>query len=305
MLISRLLEVHQDPTLPRSERIVNELNIGDAFLYRHHRIYRNLRDSFWELGYRFDTKDFCYLFEIPLFALDRMLSERRVPVRDTVSPLRDLVRRFPEATFDDLSFSVELGYPINHILHHSVHCVADHVTAEEIGRHGRTPLEVLRILICEAFGNAVDLLANVDAHKVGEEGRALFIMNNLVVKSTDEIAPYEALIERVGWKAAVQVVALFYLCRNLLAESLDTDFLRDAFPRFGIACEASDDLLPLFERTTLGYGFLINTNTRYFRYLGFEFDDLLSLYEFDLLAMAEQNAGIARVFEVMGEGIAG
>ena len=301
MLLSTILRAHDDAALPGNERVISELNIGDAFLYRHHQLYRRFRDAYWELGYRFDTNDFCFLFEVPLFALDGMLRERRVPVRDTVSPLRDLVRRFPGAEFEDLSFSTELGYPINHILHHSVHCVADHVTHERIGSHGRTQLDVLRILVCEAFGNAVDLLANVDANAIGEEGRSLFIMNNLVVKSPEECAPYEELIARVGWKVAMQVVALFFLFRNLLAESIDREFLGDAFARFGVACEATPDLIALFDRTTLGFGFLVNTNTRYFRYLGFEFDDLLSLYDFDLLEMAKTHPGIAQTWDAMGD----
>jgi hypothetical protein len=301
MLISTLLETHQQAALPDNERIVNDLNVGDAFLYRHHRLYRNLRDAFWDRGYRFATKDFCFLFEVPLFALDGMLRERRVPVRDTVSPLRDLVRRFPQAELDDLSFNVELGYPINHILHHSTHCVADQVTAETIGVHGRTSVEVLRILVCEAFGNAIDLLSNIDAHQVGEEGRSLFIMNSLVVKTPEEIAPYEELIGRVGWKAAVQVVALFYLFRNLLAESIDASFLRDAVARFGVRVDDADALVPLFDRTTLTFGFLVNTNTRYFRYLGFDFPDLLELYDFDLLELAERHPGIARSFDVLAD----
>jgi len=301
MLIAQLLEVHQAGIPSDDERVINDLNIGDAFLYRHHRFYRNLRDSYWALGYRFVADDFCFLFDVPLFSLDVMLKERKVPVRDTVSPLRDLVRRFPGALFEDLSFSTELGYPINHILHHSVHCVADHVSAELIGTHGRSSLEVLRILICEAFGNAIDLLANIDAHKCGEEGRSLFIMNNLVYKLPEECAPYEELIDRVGLKTAVQVVALFYLFRNLLAESIDAEFLADAVQRFGIAVDDVDALVPLFDRTTLTYRFLVNTNTRYFRYLGFEFDDLLALYDFDLLEMAAQHPGIARTFDAMAD----
>jgi hypothetical protein len=166
MLISSILEAHEDHTLPRNERIINDVNVGDAFLYRHHAIYRNLRDCYWAFGYRFDTRDFCYLFELPLFSLNLILGARRLPVRDTVSPLRDLTRRFPGAVFNDLSFSSELAYPINHILHHSVHCIADHVTAELIGTQeklGQTPLAVLRILLCESFGNAIDLLSR-DVH---------------------------------------------------------------------------------------------------------------------------------------------
>ena len=306
MLLSTLLEAHLDPSLPRNERIINDLNIGDAFLYRHHRFYRNLRDAYWDLGYRFDTNDFCHLFEVPLFALDLMLKERKVPVRDTVSPLRHLVGRFPGAVFDDLSFNVELGYPINHILHHTVHCVADHVTAERIGTDaalGRTQLAVLRMLLCEAFGNAIDLLANIDAHKCGEAGRSLFIMNNLVYKTPEECAPYEELIARVGLKPALQVVAAFYLFRNLLAESIDADFLRDAVRRFGVAVDDAhiEEIVPLFDQTRLTFGFLVNTNTRYFRYLGFEFDDLLALYDFDLLEMADRHPGIAESWDVLAD----
>ncbi len=304
MLISTLLEAHQDEALPRNERIINDLNIGDAFLYRHHPFYRNLRDCYWTLGYRFDTNDFCYLFDVPLFSLDLILKARRMPVRDNVTPLRDLVRRFPEALFEDLSFDSSLAYPINHILHHSVHCVADRVTAELIGSGemlGRSSLAVLRILICESFGNAIDLLANVDAHKCGEEGRALFIMNNLVYKPEEECAPYEELVARGGWKVALQTVALFYLFRNLLAESIDAEFLSEALPSFGIESDAVEDLLPLFERTTLTFDFLIATNTRYFRYLGFEFEDLLALYDFDLLEMARNHPELARTFDVMAD----
>jgi hypothetical protein len=307
MLISQLLEAHQAETLPRNERIINDLNIGDAFLYRHHRLYRNLRDCYWDLGYRFDTNDFCYLFEVPLFSLDLILKERKMPVRDTVSPLRDLVRRFPDAVFDDLSFDSSLAYPINHILHHSVHCVADHVTAELIGSTevlGRSPLAVLRILICESFGNAVDLLANIDAHRCGEEGRMLFVMNNLVYMPAEDCAPHAELVERVGLKVALQVVALFYLFRNLLAESIDAEFLRDVLPRFGISYDDVEELVPLFDRTTLTFGFLVNTNTRYFRYLGFEFEDLLALYDFDLLEIAGQHPELATAFDAVADLIA-
>ena len=50
MLISTILKAHEDETLPRNERIINDLNVGDAVLYRHHPIYRNLRDCYWSLG---------------------------------------------------------------------------------------------------------------------------------------------------------------------------------------------------------------------------------------------------------------
>lgn len=307
MLISTILDAHHEAALPGNDRIINELNIGDAYLYRHHPMYRNLRDAYWALGYRFDTNDFCYLHELPLFSLDLILAARRIPVRNTVAPLADLARRFPAALFSDLSFNVELAYPINHVLHHSVHCVADHVTSELIGPWEalqKGPLAVLRVLICEAFGNAVDLLSNVEGNRGGEPGRSLFIMNNIVYKPADEVEAHAELIDRVGIKTATQIVALFYLFRNLLAESIDADFLRDAFARFGIACENVEEVLPLFERTTLTFGFLIATNTRYFRYIGFEFSDLLELYDFDLLELAEQNPGIARTFDVLGDLIA-
>jgi len=309
MLISTILKAHEDETLPRNERIINDLNVGDAFLYRHHPIYRNLRDCYWALGYRFDTEDFCYLFDLPLFSLDLILKARRMPVHDTVSPLRDFTQRFPGAVFTDLSFESQLAYPINHVLHHSVHCVADRVTADTIGSWealAQGPLAVLRVLICESFGNAIDLLANIDANRCGEEGRALFIMNNLVYKPAEECEPYAELIARVGLKVGVQVVALFYLFRNLLAESIDADFLKDALKRFGIEWpdERVDELLPLFERTSLTFGFLIATNTRYFRYLGFEFEDLLSLYDFDLLDLAGSHPELAGTFDTVADLIA-
>ncbi len=307
MLISTILEAHRDAALPGNERIINDLNVGDAYLYRHHTMYRNLRDAWWALGYRFDTNDFCYLHELPLFSLDLILAARRIPVRNTIAPLTDLVRRFPGALFTDLSFNVELAYPVNHVLHHSVHCVADHVTSELIGSWeslAKGPLAVVRVLICEAFGNAVDLLSNVQGNRLGEAGQSLFIMNNIVYKPAEEVEAHAELLERVGLKTATQIVAFFYLCRNLLAESLDAEFLRDAFAKLGIAYEHVEDLVPLFDRTTLGLGFLVATNTRYFRYIGFEFTDLLELYDFDLLELAAENPGVARTFDVMGDLIA-
>ena len=312
MLISSLLQVHDDETLPRSERIINDLNIGDAFLYRHHRIFRNLRDCYWQLGYRFDTHDFCHLFDLPLFSLDLILTERKMPVRDTVSPLRDLSRRFSEAVFDDLSFDDSLAYPVNHILHHSVHCLSDHVSAALIGSSGtlgRGSLSVLRVLICESFGNAIDILSNIEAHERGEAGRALFVMNNLVYTTPEECQPYADLIARVGLKVTIEVVALFFLFRNLLAESIDVEFLDRALRSFGIQWphgEAGqlDELIRLFDQSTLSLRFRITTTTRYFRYLGFEFEDLLELYDFDLLELTGSHPGVAQTFDAVGELIA-
>lgn len=305
MLISTILDVHRNAALPNDERIINDLNIGDAFLYRHHRFYRNLRDCYWALGYRFDTNDFCYLFDLPLFSLDRILAERKTPVRENVSPLHDLVRRFPGAVFEDLSFDSSLAYPVNHIQHHSVHCVAEDVSRKLIGSFeelGQTPLGVLRILVCESFGNAIDLLANIDSHRCGEAGRALFIMNNLVEKTAEECAPYEELIARAGWKVGVQIVALFYLFRNLLAEAIDAEFLGDALQVFRIEYDGElESLIPLFDQTQLTFGFRVNTTTRYFRYLGFEFEDLLALYDFDLLEVARSHAELAETFDVMAD----
>lgn len=311
MLISALLEIHHDATLPRAGRIINDLNIGDAFLYHYHLIYRNLRDCYWELGYRFDTQDFCYLFDLPLFSLDLILTQRKMPIRDTVSPLVDLSRRFPAAIFDDLSFESSLAYPINHILHHSVHCVSDHVSDALIGSKGtlgRGPLAVLRVLLCESFGNSIDILANIEANQRGEASRNLFMMNNLVYKDSVECEPYATLVERVGLKAAIQIVALFFLFRNLLAESIDAEFLARALRTFGVDgprdADFLEELIRLFEQTTLSFGFRIITTTRYFRYLGFEFGDLLDLYDFDLLDLAETHPGIAGMFDAVAELIA-
>lgn len=311
MLISSILQAHHDEALPRSERIINDLNIGDAFLYRNHLMYRNLRDSYWELGYRFDTHDFCYLFDLPLFSLELILTERKMPIHDTVAPLVDLTRRFPEAIFDDLSFDSSLAYPINHILHHSVHCVSDHVSRTLIGSTeaiGRGPLSVLRVLLCESFGNSIDVLSNIEAHQNGEVGRDLFMMNNLVYKDAAECEPYARLVERVGLKAAIQIVALFFLFRNLLAESIDAEFLGRALRTFGVDCprdpDQLDELIRLFDQTTLSFGFRIITTSRYFRYLGFEFGDLLDLYDFDLLDLAESHPGVAGMFDAVAELIA-
>jgi hypothetical protein len=308
MLISSILRVHQDAALPANDHVINDRNIGDAFLYRNSPIFRNLRDCYRAFGYRFTTEDFCYLFDLPLFSLEQILRRRLIPIHDTVSPLADLTLRFPEAEFDDLSFDSLLAYPINHILHHSVHCVSDHVTAGLIGSAewlGQSPLAVLRILICESFGNAIDVLSNIDSHRWEEEGRALFIMNNIVSKTADECEPYALLIERAGWKTGIRIVSLFYLFRNLLGESIDTDFLRRALDSFGIRTnEDLEGLVALFDRTNLTADFRINTTTRYFRYLGFQFRDLLELYDFDLLELVDANAGVAQTFDAMAELIA-
>ncbi len=309
MFITTILDAHRDAALPRGERIINDINIGDAFLYRHLLFYRNLRDCYWELGYRFDTVDFCYLFDLPLFSLDLILKERRMPIRDTVAPLHHLTRRFPEAVFTDLSFDTTLAYPVNHILHHSTHCVADAVTGELMGSWeelGQSPLAVLRVLTCESFAKALDELANIEANRIGEVGRALFIMNNLVVKSAEECIPYENLVERVGLKVTTQIVALFFLFRNLLAEAIDAEFLADALQAFGIdfPAERAAELVPLFDVTSLTEGFRINTTTRYFRYIGFEFQDLLTLYDFDLLEVARAHPGVAKTFDVLADLIA-
>jgi hypothetical protein len=309
MFIKQILEAHHDEALPRGERIINDLNIGDAFLYRHHPLYRNLRDCYWELGYRFDTNDFCYLFDLPLFSLDLILKERKMPVRDTVTPLHHLTGRFPEAVFTDLSFDSSLAYPINHVLHHSVHCVGDFVTNDRLGSWaelGQGPLAVLRMLMCESFANTLDVLANIDANRGGEIGRNLFIMNNLVYKTEDECEPYTQFVERVGMKVAIQIVALFFLFRNLLAESIDEEFLADALQTFGVAFppERAAELLPLFETTRLTEGFRIATTTRYFRYIGLEFQDLLTLYDFDLLEVAREAPGVAQAFDVIADLIA-
>ena len=302
MLITTLLEAHHDARLPRAERIINDINIGDAYLYRHHPLHRNVRDVYWELGYRFDPNDFCYLFQMPVFSLDLILKERKIPVRDTVTPLHDLVRRFPQAVYTDISFA----YPANHLVHHCAHCVGDHVTEETIAsweKLGKSSLAVLRALICESFANASDALTNMEAHRDGEVGRTFFAMNCVIDRPAEECAPFAQLVERMGMKLAIQILALFFLFRNLLAEEIDAEFLGDALQAFGIdfPAERAGELLPFFPSSYLTPAFRINTTTRYFRYVGFEFDDLLSLYDFDLLEIARANPGIARTFDVMAD----
>ena len=277
MLLSTLLDLHDEALWPQG--IASSL--GDALLCERSVIHRTIRQQLLARGYRISdvpTASKALYDCMPLFALESMLSERVIPSKDNVAPLRQVAAVQPNTTLPLPLLMREFNK--NYLLHESCHCLAhDLLFGAESPRDWarREPTEfVLRMLLAEAFAVATEWLAAA----LADPTVALFGALSSYARFSDARRALAASsVEHLGWtgtlEAAVYVAFLAQL--NLPGEAAaGVDEVAVACCGISPSSPAhAHAFLPLLrEANELAPGFRTITAPTFFAFLGLEPDFL-------------------------------
>lgn len=212
MKLAKLLEVH-DQAGQGMEFTPLHQNLGDGYLLRHNRIFRNVRRATMAAGFQFSFAPDTLYQALPLSRLENILLERRLPAVDNVQPLRllepELLRSL---SWDDISDPLAR----NHIFHESCHAVfRTQWPSRPLVSHPRDleqeRRQVLLILLEESFANACELMAIIDAQ---EPAHRIFFELNSYIFMLDDRAHLKNAAAELGTETLFCFLLLCYLHAN-------------------------------------------------------------------------------------------
>lgn len=242
---------------------------GDRYLCAHNALYRGVREHFASSGFRVATT-VGPLHEaygvLPLLCIQQIVETGIVPAISTTATIRRLAAASPSFTMP-ASFLLSTLRK-NYVLHESAHCIAYSVLSPLAAGSEKRWL-VLVYLLCEAYANAVERLAALQATPGAHQ--LFFGLNSFV----DSQPP--ALIDSVGVvgfeKVLPLALAIFLrLNRRCHWSSRDTAAIVASGSRTGLGHPESIILASLAGSFAqdLNMTFIMQTTPSFFRFMGLE-----------------------------------
>jgi hypothetical protein len=270
LTLSRILEV--DSVQPSSHALRDA--VGDNFLYRHNRIFANVRDACRGFGYRFSADGELWrdYLACPLLCLQTILDDRCVPYLENASTLR----RFMARHTADFSISARFLIQIlsqNHVLHESAHCIAHEILSAQAGGPDLTAREraVRQALLAEAYANTVESFASVLA--AGAAHVLYFSLNSYVRPELEKRDRLAEAVARFGVDPMFRIAFLTFLINNIACRPATEEELRIAAAL--VLDDPSDEAVAELhavagQALSLNSGFLEKTTPVWFTFLGCE-----------------------------------
>ena len=180
-------------------------NLGDAYLLKNNRIYRNLRLQSLSAGFRFSSEPNASYLALPLSQLESLMFDQVIPIHDNVSVLKQLERRCPNSIeWQEISENLKKNY----LMHESCHAVARSLAKAE-GLEKNT----LSLLMEEAFANACELFGTLDAE---DQVHRIFYDHNSYTAIFDMRSNLKKSCCEVGEETAFKFFVVGYLHANYL-----------------------------------------------------------------------------------------
>ena len=261
-------------------------NLGDGFLYRHNPLFRNVRQLFLELGYRFTTEDFCHYRTFPLITLPAILKAKRVPYFDNYSALAQIEGASPGMYDMDT-----VPWPnANYLMHESCHCIADAIFE---GLSGSKRI-VLRSFLCESLANAAESFARI--HAQNEIHRIFYNLNSYqrIVKNDPQAATINRAIIAVGPANTFKTLFFSFVYANFLYKRVNENDFRNVIDLLQI--NAAKTLRPVFRIgvSNLNFVFRVATSGFYFRYFHGLHRSIFALTQFDFIRVLKKTPSLLR-----------
>ena len=273
-----------------------QLSLGDPHLHLNNSIYRNIRNRFLELGYRYTKEDFCHYSVLPYASLGLILEKRLVPYFDNVTVLREIEASHPRKFLVDELVQVKANYT----LHESSHCIAHEVLKTislEAKGLSRDEAQALRLLMTESFANSVEALANTLNET--PELRFFHSVNSYSIHDKKAAVSFKHAIDLVGVRDAYRLLYVAYLFSNCLhAEINRTQFsellsltIKDEETRRK-ALDSPHVRKLVAYAFELSRDFRIQTTGFYLAYAGIKID-VRNLAKIDILSLLKNSAGLS------------
>ena len=217
MKIHRLLELHNQ----FSDPISLKKNLGDGFLIKNNRIFRNIRLTTVENQYSFNDKPSSDFQALPFSQLETILQNKSIPYVDNVNVLEKLVHRLKDTvTWNDISD----GYKRNYVFHEACHAVARSYFEKLLkDKYDLSTLDgqrkkCLQILTEEAFANTCELLGALDAQ---DQAHKLFYEVNSYTFLFESRTFLKRAFNELGEDFIFKLFLMLYLYSNFLKPGLD------------------------------------------------------------------------------------
>lgn len=208
MKINRLLELHQQH---KNQNTLNDC-FGDAYLYRHNRICKLIRDETLKQNYTFTSEENKNYLALPLAELDCILKFKKIPYFDNVSVLKKIEDKSPNlANWDDIRDNLRRNF----IFHESAHVCARAVL--NCKKDACKDL-ILNMLIEESFANTCELLA---VHYVEDAAHRVFYELNSYATLFDQKNLIKSMVGELGLAQVITFVVYGYIHSNFLHNSID------------------------------------------------------------------------------------
>ena len=285
-------------------------SIGDGYLYRHNRLFANIRDVTLHLDFGYSakaTKVWKDYHALPLLSLQMILDGGFLPYVDNVAPLRRLARQNPNFTFPP-GFLLD-NIRKNHVFHESAHFISHRVLSRFdnlfAGPAASTREEfVFKNLVSEAFANASELLGS---SLVGssEQHIYFYLLNSYMGCSRESGKVLRDAAAALGSAPTLKFICFSYLFANLCYESVPPDKMDQVMSlAFGDGRRSAEELDALGKIS--GYALRLSKEFRegtapvYFDLFGCkkEFDELL---HHDFLGNPSSVTAISAVYDELSD----
>lgn len=193
-------------------------NLGDRYLYNRNPLFRAIRDTVCELGYRFSkeyTRAWIDYQVFPLLSLQTFVDSHTIPYVDNGTSAAALVERYPNIALEP-KFLLD-SMKKNYLLHESSHCVSYEFLKDRqvLAHHFSTEQRqqfVIKSLICECFATGVERVA---CGLADSNSHILFCaLNTYVNYDPERHALLSAAIKKLGIRTILRLACIWFFREN-------------------------------------------------------------------------------------------
>jgi hypothetical protein len=284
-------------------------SLGDGYLYKHNKVFANVRNVVRARGFEFSRQHTNLWREynvLPLLCLQAILDGRVVPYCDNVSPLRALASRSANLGLPRSVMRFLLGnLRRNYLLHESAHCIAHDVLQQLDPRGSQVDKKTLVLdnLFAESFANATETFAASLLEATAE--KFFFNLSSFMsyIPAVKEAA--SRLGSEYGVRGLFKLICFSYFLANLRYEEVTAEMsdLCVSLSLDGAALNEHDKqpLAVLFENSLkLNERFRAETAAVYFGFLGCH-DEFTAVYQLNLFADSYRLSRYLDVLNVLAD----
>jgi len=279
MLISEVLSLHNSAPSEHPDIL------GDGFLLRDNRIYRNIKGFAGQIGCQY-TEAWPQYLSLPFHELNKIVATKKIPYQPSARMLQEIENKRAHV------FTVDhLQMPESFHMHEAAHVIAEHLfKSVEI----KTPQEkILKTILCESFANSVDALACVEATT---EIHQYFLLQNCYMNpDKEDLDAMIELIEDVGFERTFNMVLFGYLHANFMRQDVSEDLIIEIVGKNSLA---ANQIVKMCEK--LDHLFRVQTTEMYLRLEGYD-GEVFDILDFQFMKTFKANPGFTDVVNSMGK----
>lgn len=245
--------------------------LGDRYLCAHNPVFAGMRDAARKHGYSFSCSDndLCRDYQtFPLMSLDRLLSDKVIPYRDSANTLRRLMARHPNMALSAGFIAGNLAP--NRAFHESAHCVAHTVLGPLRGGSGM-PEHLhftVEALFAEAFANTVETLGTLAAGNPVAD-LIFYNLNSYINRTDQQTAALTKALSLLGEAMRFRLLFLAYFEANITDKPVEDPIVERVRAAAGVPALHEDLVRELVDvGFGLNRGFRENTTPAFFSYMG-------------------------------------